>query len=83
MPGKALGIAMGWLFRKWGKPVVIEILTGAAGNIGTDQAYRAEPDGYTLALGAAAPLVIGMLNRSFIREFFFNSNPLVRGKFRV
>ena len=39
-----------WLSRKWGQPVVIENPTGAAGNIGTDQAYRAEPDGYTLLL---------------------------------
>ena len=43
-----------WLSRKWGQPVVIENRTGAAGNIGAETAYRSAPDGYTLAVGAAA-----------------------------
>src|SRR6202030_4163550 len=37
-----------WLSRKWGQPVVIENKAGAAGNIGAEVAYHAEPDGYTL-----------------------------------
>ncbi len=49
-----------WLSRKWGQPVVIENPTGAAGNIGTDQAYRAEPDGYTLLSAPPPPLVINL-----------------------
>ena len=47
-----------WLSRKWGQPVVIENRTGAAGNIGSDMAYRAEPDGYTLLSAPPPPLVI-------------------------
>src|SRR5499433_4277135 len=47
-----------WLSRKWGQPVVIENRTGAAGNIGAEAAYRAEPDGYTLLSAPAPPLVI-------------------------
>jgi tripartite-type tricarboxylate transporter receptor subunit TctC len=47
-----------WLSRKWGRPVVIENKTGAAGNIGAEAVYRAEPDGYTLLASPAPPLVI-------------------------
>lgn len=47
-----------WLSRKWGQPVVIENKTGAAGNIGSEQAYNAEPDGYTLLSAPPPPLVI-------------------------
>jgi tripartite-type tricarboxylate transporter receptor subunit TctC len=47
-----------WLSRKWGQPAVIENRTGAAGNIGAEAAYRAEPDGYTLLSAPAPPLVI-------------------------
>jgi tripartite-type tricarboxylate transporter receptor subunit TctC len=37
---------------------VIENKTGAAGNIGAEAAYRAEPDGYTLLSAPPPPLVI-------------------------
>lgn len=47
-----------WLSRKWGKPVVIENRTGAAGNIGAETAYKADPDGYTLLSAPPPPLVI-------------------------
>jgi len=47
-----------WLSRKWGQPVVIENRTGAAGNIGAEFVYRAEPDGYTLMSSPPPPLVI-------------------------
>src|SRR5262245_38656287 len=32
-----------WLSRKWGQPVVIENRTGAAGNIGAEAAFKADP----------------------------------------
>src|SRR5712672_2588977 len=47
-----------WLSRKWGQPVIIENRTGAAGNIGAEQVYRAAPDGYTLLSSPPPPLVI-------------------------
>ena len=47
-----------WLSRKWGQPVIIENRTGAAGNIGAEQAWRSEPDGYTLLSSPPPPLVI-------------------------
>jgi tripartite-type tricarboxylate transporter receptor subunit TctC len=51
-------IVADWLSRKWGQPVVIENRTGAAGNIGAEQAYLSAPDGYTLLSSPPPPLVI-------------------------
>src|SRR3954467_2925868 len=47
-----------WLSHKWGQPVVVENRVGAAGNIGSEIAYKAEPDGYTLLSVPPPPLVI-------------------------
>lgn len=47
-----------WLSQKWKQPVVIENRAGAAGNIGSELAFMAEPDGYTLLAAAPSPLVI-------------------------
>src|SRR3954463_6006189 len=41
----------------WGQPVVIENITGAAGNLATDRVAKSAPDGYTLLLGASATIV--------------------------
>ena len=38
--------------------VVVENRAGAAGNIGTEIAVKAAPDGYTLLLSSAGPIVI-------------------------
>jgi tripartite-type tricarboxylate transporter receptor subunit TctC len=51
-------IVADWLSRKWSQPVVIENRTGAAGNIGAEQVYHSEPDGYTLLSSPPPPLVI-------------------------
>ena len=41
----------------WGKPVVVENITGAGGNIATDRAATAAPDGYTLLMGGNASII--------------------------
>ena len=45
------------LGRKWHVSVVVENITGAAGQIGTGRVARAEPDGYTLIVSPPAQLV--------------------------
>src|SRR4051794_27422652 len=48
------------LAAKWGQPVVIDNRAGAAGNIGAEIVYKAEPDGYTLLSAPPPPLVINV-----------------------
>jgi tripartite-type tricarboxylate transporter receptor subunit TctC len=42
----------------WGKPVVVENITGASGNIAADRAAKSAPDGYTLLVSTNAQLVV-------------------------
>jgi tripartite-type tricarboxylate transporter receptor subunit TctC len=41
-----------------GRPIVVENVTGAAGNMATDRVAKAAPDGYTLALAANAQIIM-------------------------
>ena len=38
------------LSRKWGQPVVVENVGGAAGNVGAAQVFKSAPDGHTLMI---------------------------------
>ncbi|MBL6454814.1 tripartite tricarboxylate transporter substrate binding protein [Belnapia sp. T6] len=54
-----------FLTARLGQPVVIENRGGAGGNIGTEAAARAAPDGYTLVLGAIGTVAV---NRFLFRR---------------
>jgi tripartite-type tricarboxylate transporter receptor subunit TctC len=59
---------------KWGQPVVVENRPGAAGNIGADAVFRADPDGYTLLSSPPPPLVI---NKSLYPKLSYDPAQLV------
>ena len=46
------------LSQKWGKPVIVENVPGAAMNIGSEYVSRAAPDGYTLMICPPSPVTI-------------------------
>jgi tripartite-type tricarboxylate transporter receptor subunit TctC len=46
------------LSEAWGKPVLINNITGAAGNIATNHVVNALPDGYTLGIFTEAQIVV-------------------------
>ena len=53
--GRTLGAR---LTDTWKQPVVVENRPGAGGNIGTAEAARAAPDGYTLVIGINGPIAV-------------------------
>jgi tripartite-type tricarboxylate transporter receptor subunit TctC len=48
-----------------GKPVVVENVSGASGNVGTERVAKSAPDGYTLLISAPGPLVV---NQSLFKK---------------
>jgi tripartite-type tricarboxylate transporter receptor subunit TctC len=65
LPGSTTDIVArlvaGELSQKWGKPVIVENMPGAAMNIGSEYVAHAPPDGYTLLLCPPSPLAIQQL----------------------
>jgi tripartite-type tricarboxylate transporter receptor subunit TctC len=61
-----------WLSERLGQPFVIENRPGAGSNIGTEVVAHAPPDGYTLLVFNAAPLInaslYDKLNYNFVRD---------------
>ena len=57
-----------WLSDRMGQPFVVENRPGAGGNIGTEMALRAAPDGYTLLLIQAG----NVINTSLYNNLSFN-----------
>ncbi len=60
-----------YLTQKWKQSVVIENKTGAGGNIGATQVFRAAPDGYTLLSSPPPPLAV---NQSLYSKLQFDPN---------
>src|SRR5579862_2676744 len=49
------------LSQKWGKPVVVENISGGGMVVGATQVFRATPDGYTLLVSPPAPVTLNHL----------------------
>ncbi len=63
-----------WLMRKWNQPIVIDNRSGAAGNIGTEAAFKSEPDGYTVLVNAPSPMTV---NQSLYAKLNFEPSEFV------
>jgi tripartite-type tricarboxylate transporter receptor subunit TctC len=48
------------LSEMWSQPVIIDNVVGAGGNIGTDRAAKAPPDGYTLLFNTIGPIAVNI-----------------------
>jgi len=57
------------LAERWGQPFVIDNRPGAGGNIGTEMAVRAAPDGYTLIVNSVGPIAV---NPTLYRKLGYN-----------
>jgi tripartite-type tricarboxylate transporter receptor subunit TctC len=61
------------LSEKWGQPVVVDNKPGAGGNLGSEQAAKAPPDGYTILMGTVANTIstslYKKLNYDFLKDF--------------
>ncbi len=57
-PDVALRAFADKLSQRWGKPVVVENVVGASGNIAGERVARSEPDGHTLLFAASSGIVM-------------------------
>jgi tripartite-type tricarboxylate transporter receptor subunit TctC len=64
------------LSEKWHQPVVIENKPGAGGNLGTEIAAKAPPDGYTILMGTVANAISTTLYRKLNYDFVKDFSPV-------
>ena len=65
------------LVKQGGHPFNLELRPGAMGSIGATAAYRAKPDGYTLMLGPASPMVFNQLTHKTLTYHPANLTPVI------
>ena len=65
------------LRQRWSQPVVVENKPGASGNIGTQAASRAEPDGYTIMMTVNTFVMNASLFRSLPYDPVKSFEPIV------
>ena len=59
-PDVAARIVADKFAQNWGKPVVVENITGASGNIAVDRVAKSQRDGYTLLMGGNSSLIMSV-----------------------
>jgi tripartite-type tricarboxylate transporter receptor subunit TctC len=62
------------LAHRWGKPVVVENISGGGMVVGATQAFRSPPDGYTLLVSPPAPIAF---NHLLYRELAYDPRQFV------
>jgi tripartite-type tricarboxylate transporter receptor subunit TctC len=65
-----------WLSQRLGQPFVVENRTGAAGNIATEAALSAAPDGYTLLTCLSANAINASLYKNLKFDFLRDTTPV-------
>ena len=61
---------------RWGQTVVVESISGAAGNIGAEAIARAVPDGHALLLNASSHVINGILYTKLPYDPFKDFTPI-------
>src|SRR5262249_10348953 len=62
-------ILRGRMAKSMGQPFIVDNRPGAGGNIGTNAATKATPDGYTLVMGSTGPMAA---NRTLYRDLGYD-----------
>src|SRR5262245_13970058 len=65
-----------WLSERLGQPIIVENRPGAAGNIGTEAAVRASPDGYTLLMAVSSNAVNAAIYDNLPFNFIRDTAPV-------
>ncbi|MFL4983659.1 MAG: Bug family tripartite tricarboxylate transporter substrate binding protein [Xanthobacteraceae bacterium] len=68
------------LTRKWGQPIVIDNRPGAGGNLGTEAAFKSDPDGYTVLFSIPGPFTV---NPTLYQKLNFDPSEFVPGALRA